>query len=83
MCCYHDKIFDEGEGLLFIVESWSWQRFSVKGQIISVFRFTDQTDSVPTIQSCHCGTKGAIEDMYINKHGYVPEKLHFPRQAAE
>lgn len=73
----------EGEGLLFIVESWSWQRFFVKGQIVNVFRFADHRVSVPTTQPCHWSIKGAIEDMYINKHGYVPIKHHFQKQPAE
>lgn len=54
----------EGEGLLFIVDTQHWQKCSVKGQIINVFRFTDHTVSVPTTQLCLYSTKGA---RYVHK----------------
>lgn len=54
----------------------------LKGPDYKLFRFYRLIwPPFKTIKLCHCSVKAAIENMYMNRHGYVLTKPYLQKQA--
>lgn len=59
----------------------SWQTFSVKGLILTIWGFVGQMASVATAGVCPGGVKAATDHRRTNEHGRLPIKLYLQKWA--